>query len=158
MFNQTNLKWVIVGGAFVLVFAIILFLRRPGPETSSVDEGPRPRQEVLDWIEKHYGQDHKKKVALTRLAEVDQYILVYRNKALEVAELESLAMECYGDAFPSNEKIDNLPPYEAIDVEYFNTYARARKRIAYHGKLNGHVFQEPVISSWEKQCEAPFSL
>ena len=54
--------------------------------------------------------------------------------------------------------IDGANLYATAKSLGFDTYSRARKRIAYHGKLNGHVFQEPVISSWEKQCEAPFSL
>ena len=158
MLDKSKFKWVTV--AIILIAGIVLlffFTRSPKNKNDAVDEGSNPRPEVLKWIEKNYGQDHKKKVALTRLAEADQYILIRPDEAMKIEALESLAMECYGIAFPTNEKKDDLPPYEALAAESFNTYARARKRIAYHGKLSGHVFQMPIIDSWEKQCEVPFT-
>lgn len=160
MFNKSKLNWIIFGGVLVLALAIILFLiRRPEPGTTSIDEGPRPRQEVLDWIENHFGQDHKKKVALTRLAEAHQYILTHPDSMMDGSDRDSLAMECYVIAFPlgTEGEIDGLSPDEALGAESFNTYARARKRIAYHGRLSGHVFQMPVVDSWDKQCEVPFT-
>ncbi len=158
MLDNSKFKWVIATIALIAAIALFFFFTRsPKNKNDAVDEGSNPRPEVLEWIKKNYGKDHKKKVALTRLAEVNQYILTQPNEAMKLADLESVAMECYGIAFPTNEKFDDLPVYEALDAESFNTYTRARKRIAYHGKLSGHVFQMSIINSWEKQCEVPFS-
>lgn len=158
MFRTSNQKWFIfiIMLILVILLAFVLF-RSPKNGKESIDEGPKPRADVLEWIEKHYEQDHKKKVALTRLAEAHQYILTHSDSMMDGSDRDSLAMACYGIAFPTNEKIDGLPPYEALGAESFNTYTRARKRIAYHGRLSGHVFQMPVVRSWDKQCELPFS-
>lgn len=160
MFDKSNFKWVTATIALIAAIALLYFFTRsPKNKNDSIDEGSAPRQEILNWIEKHFGQDHKKKVALTRLAEAHQYILTHPDSMMDGSDRDSLAMECYMIAFglDSEEKIDGLPPYEALGAESFNTYTRARKRIAYHGRLSGHVFRSPVVRSWEKQCELPFS-
>ncbi|HMN69387.1 MAG TPA: hypothetical protein PKC28_12670 [Bdellovibrionales bacterium] len=100
MFDRRSFKWVIVAVVALLVLlTIILRLRRPGIEKEVFDEGVGPRSDVIEWIDKHYGHDHRKKVALTRLAEGHQYILTHPDAGIEAdrKELAEQAKENEGD-------------------------------------------------------------
>ena len=109
-----------------------------------------------EWIERHYGHDPKKKTALTRLAEADQYLLTHPDATMDAYERGSLALACYFVAFDrTTDHIDGMPIYEALDAQSFNTSTRARKNIAFQGRLSGKVLELSHVKSWAEQCEKP---
>lgn len=153
-------KWFLIAlGLAIALLLILFFIRSPRAGNSAVDEGQTPRPDVVEWIEKYFGQDHRKKVALTRLAEIDQYILTHEDAGGETNKMVSLAMSCYLIAFGSDgkDRVDGMPAYEALEAQSFNTFARARKWIAYNGRLSGKSLEDFEVKSWEAECEKPFS-
>lgn len=156
MFDRRLLKWAAVAVFAFLILIIVLLFQRPRIERELVDEGSAPRPDVVEWIEKHYETEPRKKVALTRLAEAAQYILTHPDADSEADKKDALALACYSVAFGDDkDRVDGMPAYEALAAQSFNTSARARKRIAYDGKMSGKVLESVEIKSWEDQCEKP---
>lgn len=155
MTNKKYLKYGFIAVGVVVLFFILrscVFTPRieTGKETSQI------RPEIMEWIEKNYSQEPRKKTAMTRLAEFNQYLLAHPGSGLDIERKESLAMSCYSIAFNASEySVDGLPPYKALDARSFNTFARAREYAAYNGRLSGHIFGSTEIESWEIQCEKP---
>jgi hypothetical protein len=157
MFNEVRIRWIkiAVGLVFALLL-VILFLRSPGIGKKGADEGLEPRPDVVEWIEKHYGHDLRKKAALTRLAEGHQYILTHPDAEIEADQKDAMALECYFIAFERKPiRMDGIPVFEVLAAQSFNTLDRARKRNAYLGRLSGKVLELGKVDSWEEQCEKP---
>lgn len=164
MFKKITVKpiWIVVILALIVILAFFSCQRSqfliPNliMENGSALEGLDPRPDVLAWIEKHYGSDPKRKMAMLRLAEADQYILAAPDDVDKASDLNSVAMACYDIAFSSDRPtIDGEPIFEAISTQTFNTWKRARARSAYFGRLSGRVLQLHEIQSWEKECAQP---
>ncbi|MGZ3723989.1 MAG: hypothetical protein ACXVA9_13695 [Bdellovibrionales bacterium] len=158
MTTKLNLKTILIaGGLLILIILSAIYFFGRKSEISTIDEGAAPRKDVLEWITKYSDGDLKKVQALTRLAEADQYVLTHLDAVMDAEELDSQAMGCYFIAFPNGDEIDGMPVYDALAALTFNTYKRARKRMAFLGRLSGHVLQLTDILSWEKQCASPLT-
>lgn len=60
MFIRRRLIWIIVAAILVLAMLLVSLSKRGSRiEKEVVDEGPSPRPDVLEWIDKHYGHDHR---------------------------------------------------------------------------------------------------
>lgn len=116
--NTFNLKLAITLLIVLAAIGLSFFIKsNPKSGNKSIDEGLSPRPEVIKWIETNYGKEHKKKVALNRLAEVDQYILTHPEEFMEAERRDALALACYEVAFPStSEQLDGIAPYEALSA------------------------------------------
>ena len=129
-----------------------------GPETIEV------RPDVVAWIDKHFGRNPRKKAAMLRLAESDQFIIFYpTSMALKIERADSIAMECYWLAFSEtigqpDGKIDGVPDLNAVSIQAFNTYSRTRRRNAYHHALSGGMYQLTKFNEWDEKCDRPLSL
>jgi len=125
-------------------------------EVESDEEGLNPRPDVIDWIDKHFADRSKKKTAMLRLAEADQYLLANPDETDKADELSAWALACAFDAFgESRDEVDGEIYYDAISTQAFNTLSRARVRVRHLGNLSGRVLSVKDIKSWENECEKP---
>ena len=78
-------------GLLVLASFIYFWPSRPG-----ASETIQPRADVMAWINTYFGQDQRKVVAMTRLAESQQFKLFYpTSRSMEIERQETLAMACF---------------------------------------------------------------
>ena len=154
---MTNRKKFLVPG---LVFLILVLWQILRPSRTSGPETIRPRADVVAWINKHFAPNHRKVVAMTRMAESQQFKLFYpTSMTMKIERAEAHALSCYMIAFGEERReMNGLQPYDAVAAETFNTYARARKEMAYRHALSGGVYGDFEIESWDEQCEKPLSL
>lgn len=157
MHKKNILKWSAVV-LLILLGSAFLFFRLLSPiDRTEVNEGKRPRPDVVAWIEKHYGNDHRKKAATTRLAEAYQHILTDPDDDSGSIEKSDVALSCISLAFGTpEEQIDGMYPHEAMERLTFNTKDRAKMYIEYNGRQSGKVFQLYQVKSWDDECEKPF--
>lgn len=164
MINKKYLKWSLIAGLILFTFFWMMSSCQKSEvsisnlthENDSSKERLEPRPDVIEWINKHFGDDSNKRTAMLRLAEAHQFLLAHPDETEKANELSSLAIACHSEAFgDSDEEIDGEVSYEALASRIFNTWSRARKRAAFYGKLSGRVLSLTDIKSWEEQCEKP---
>lgn len=142
----------------LLIVGLIIFFQSPSPK-NEIEEDMllRPRPDVLAWIDRHYGNDHRMKTALIRWAEVYQRILSHPDDPRDTSNKMDVATGCEPSSLTNgSEEIEGMELGEAIRVRTFNSRSRARKFIKFNAWTSGKVFRLHIVNSWEAECEKPF--
>jgi len=150
---------VVIFTISVLVLVLFATPRGSDLQSDSSDEIPgeteKVRSEVLDWIDDNF--EGRKKTALLRLAEANQYLLAHPEEIEAVRLRVDFGMSCYSLVFEPSEEFNGVSVYKALTAKTYNTFLRAKVYMEWEDILRGGVFQPVNVERWEDGCDSKFS-